>query len=82
MKRTGSPTCKDQVAGTNFWAFAGQARPVAPGQFWQPGAPFLGDPPHEQQGWYSVYDSDVSTLAIVHQFSRRMSDLDRDPHRR
>jgi len=65
------------VAGTNFWAFAGQARPLTPGQFWQPGQPFLGDPPHELQGWYSVYDSDASTLAIVQQFSRRMSDLDR-----
>ena len=65
------------VAGTNFWAFAGQARPLTPGQFWQPGQPFLGDPPHELQGWYSVYDSDASTLAIVQRFSRQMSDLDR-----
>lgn len=31
----------NQVAGTNFWAFAGQARPVASGQYWQPGDPFL-----------------------------------------
>lgn len=65
------------VAGTNFWAFAGQARPSAPGQFWQPGQPFLGDPPHELQGWYSVYDSDASTLAVVERFSRLMSALDR-----
>jgi len=58
-----------------------ESRPVAPGMFWQPGDPFLGDPPHEQQGWYSVYNSDRSTLAIVKQFSRLMTDLDRKrPH--
>jgi len=67
----------DAVAGTNFWAFAGESRPAAPGQFWQPGQPFLGDPPHEQQGWYSIYNSDASTLAIVKRFSRLMTDLDR-----
>jgi len=67
----------DAVAGTNFWAYAGEARPVAPGMFWRPGDPFLGDPPHEQQGWYSVYDSDRSTLAVIQRFSRLMTDLDR-----
>jgi mannan endo-1,4-beta-mannosidase len=24
-----------------------------------------GDPPHETPGWYSVYDTDTSTLAIL-----------------
>ena len=67
----------NDVAGTNFWAFAGEARPVQPGAFWQPGQPFIGDPPHEQQGWYSIYDRDASTLAIVKRFSRLMTDLDR-----
>jgi mannan endo-1,4-beta-mannosidase len=66
------------VAGANFWAFAGESRPVPPfGQWWQPRASLVADPPHEPQGWYSVYHSDTSTLAVVKRFSRLMSDLDR-----
>jgi mannan endo-1,4-beta-mannosidase len=66
------------VAGSNFWAYAGESRPVPPfGQWWQPGDSLVADPPHEPQGWYSVYESDASTLAVVKRFSRRMSDLDR-----
>lgn len=66
------------VAGANFWGYAGEARPVPPfGQWWRPGAAFLADPPHEPQGWFSVYDSDASTLAVVERCSRRMSALDR-----
>ncbi len=44
------------AAGDNFWAFAGSARP---------GYPWVGDPPHETPGWYSVYDTDQSTLALI-----------------
>jgi mannan endo-1,4-beta-mannosidase len=44
------------AAGDNFWAWAGKARP---------GLPWVGDPPHEPSGWYSVYDTDASTLAII-----------------
>lgn len=66
------------VAGANFWAFAGESRPVLPfGQWWRPGDALVADPPHEPQGWYSIYDSDGSTLAVVSQFSRLMTDLDR-----
>jgi mannan endo-1,4-beta-mannosidase len=48
---TGGP-----AAGDNFWAWAGEARP---GEGW------VGDPPHETPGWYSVYDADESTLGIL-----------------
>ena len=44
------------AAGDNFWAWAGRARP---------GMSWVGDPPHEPAGWYSVYDTDTSTLAII-----------------
>jgi mannan endo-1,4-beta-mannosidase len=44
------------AGGDAFWAWAGQARP---------GDPWIGDPPHETPGWYSVYDTDQSTLAII-----------------
>ena len=44
---------------------------------WPPGAyagqdTFLGDPPHESQGWYSVYDND-STMALVRAYTGRLN---------
>ena len=33
----------------------------------------MGDPPHEHQGWYSVYDSDATTLAILAAHADEMS---------
>ncbi len=54
------------VAGDNFWAWAGQARP---GNGW------VGDPPHETPGWYSVYDADSSTLAIIQAHAQQVADL-------
>jgi len=66
------------VAGSSFWAYGGESRPVPPfGQWWRAGDALVADPPHEPQGWYSVYNSDTSTLAVVTHFSRLMSDLDR-----
>jgi len=54
------------AVGANFWAWAGDGRPLVPyGSTWSPGDPWIGDPPHENQGWYSVYDSDASTLNII-----------------
>ena len=44
------------AGGDNFWAWAGESRP---------GSVFIGDPPHETPGWYSVYDIDESTLAVI-----------------
>ncbi|RYY63299.1 MAG: beta-mannosidase, partial [Chitinophagaceae bacterium] len=49
------------IAGVNFWAFGGSARPI-PGQvFWKPGDDYMGDPPMEEQGLNTVFDSDSST---------------------
>lgn len=61
-----------QVAGVNFWAWAGEGRPRKPKAVWEPGDAFIGDPPHEYQGWYSVYDTDKSTLKIIKQFAEKM----------
>jgi hexosaminidase len=44
------------LAGSNVWAWSGAARP---------GDPWVGDPPHEEPGWYSIYDEDASTLAVL-----------------
>ncbi len=64
------------AAGTNIWSWAGEGRPVLPyGSYWSIGDPWIGDPPHEHQGWYSVYDSDVSTIAIISSHSDQMKTL-------
>lgn len=51
------------VAGVNFWAWAGEGNPSQ--VKWKPGDPLTGDPPHEAQGWYSVYESDQTTHAVI-----------------
>ena len=56
------------------------ATPAAwPQAAWPPGSSphrfaFLGDPPHESQGWYSIYDSD-STVAVMAAASNRLAGL-------
>jgi mannan endo-1,4-beta-mannosidase len=61
------------IAGANFWVWSGEARPVEPyGSFWQAEDPLLGDPPHENQGWYGIYDCDTSTLAIIKAYAKKM----------
>ena len=64
------------ICGVNFWAWSGEARP--PGRadaLWKVGDPFLGDPPHESQGWYSIYTSDTSTISILQSFAQQFSGL-------
>lgn len=60
------------LAGCNFWAWGGQGRPRQPKAIWQSGDELIGDPPHEYQGWYSVYDQDHATLEIIKTFAERM----------
>ncbi|HEY7373905.1 MAG TPA: cellulase family glycosylhydrolase [Polyangia bacterium] len=60
------------MAGVMPWAWAGDSRPPRPGQFWKPGDPFIGDPPHEEQGWYSIFDKD-STLKLITDWSPRIT---------
>ncbi len=65
------------VAGCNFWAWSGEGRPRQPRAVWQSGDDFTGDPPFEYQGWYSVYDADVSTLGVFRDFAEKMRQLQR-----
>jgi mannan endo-1,4-beta-mannosidase len=63
------------MAGSNIWSWSGEGLPVEPGEFWNIGDPFTGDPPHEEQGWYSVYEHDESTLEILARYARMMEEL-------
>ncbi len=50
-------------------------RPREPEAIWHTGDDFTGDPPHEHQGWYSVYDTDSTTLEIIGQYTRKFNSL-------
>lgn len=52
----------DVLAGCNFWAWGGEARPQH--LMWQTGDPYCGDPAQEEQGLYSVFDCD-STAGVI-----------------
>ena len=65
-----SSKSKGMLAGCNFWGWGGEAVPVH--KEWEKGDPFMCDPPHEPQGWYSVYQSDTSTVRMVEQNIRRL----------
>ena len=62
------------MAGIMPWAWGGAARPPRPGEFWKPGDPFIGDPPHEKQGWYSIYDKDT-TLKLIAEWSPKITGM-------
>jgi mannan endo-1,4-beta-mannosidase len=54
------------IMGSNFWAWNGEARAAhADARFVDGDRSYMGDPPHEPQGWYGLFDGDGSTLAIV-----------------
>jgi mannan endo-1,4-beta-mannosidase len=53
------------VAGANFWAFGGTARPAKGQTFWKAGDDYTGDPPMEEQGLNTVFDTDASTWKLI-----------------
>ena len=54
------------VAGSNFWAWGGAGRALHPDHHMRRGeTAYVGDPPHEPQGWYSVFNTDTSTQALI-----------------
>jgi mannan endo-1,4-beta-mannosidase len=54
------------IAGSNFWAWNGEARAAHRDFRFQTGdRAYMGDPPHEPQGWYGVFDSDAAMHDII-----------------
>ena len=51
------------LCGLNFWAWSGLARPTS--IRWQPFHDYCGDPAQEEQGLYSVFLSDTSTINLL-----------------
>lgn len=58
---------KGPIAGCNFWGWGGSGRPRD--LIWKPGDDYLCDPPHEPQGWYSVFDCDTTTIDIIKKYA-------------
>lgn len=62
----------EPIAGYNFWAWNGAARTARANYWWQTGDDFMGDPPQEEQGMYGVFDSDISTILLIKEYSDKM----------
>lgn len=63
--RSGAP-----LQGANFWAWDGEGRAQHADQRFRRGdTSYAGDPPHEPQGWYSVFDTDASTQAVIRAYA-------------
>jgi mannan endo-1,4-beta-mannosidase len=65
---------KDVLAGCNTWAWAGTSRPNCGQIFWKRGDSYLGDPPCEEQGLNSIYDTD-STVGIINKFNQEIQKI-------
>ena len=63
------------MAGSNFWAWGGFGRPREPHAVWKRGDEFIGDPPFEYQGWYSVFDRDETTLEVIRKYAGLMNEV-------
>jgi mannan endo-1,4-beta-mannosidase len=61
------------LAGAAFWAFGGTARPIENQVFWKKGDEYTGDPPMEEQGLNTVFDSDKSTWKIIKRYGKRLT---------
>lgn len=53
------------LAGFNFWGWGGFAEPSSEHLMWMPGDDYTGDPAQEEQGLFSVFASDRTTIEII-----------------
>ena len=60
------------LQGSNFWAWNGEARAVHEDfRFMDGDRAYMGDPPHEPQGWYGLFDTDEAMLDLVRTHAQR-----------
>ena len=60
---------RDGLVGVSFWGWAGEGR--GSDVLWKDGDTLLADTPIEQQGRYSVFDSDASTARLIANYAKR-----------
>lgn len=61
-----------KLAGCNFWAWGGSAQPNPDHVFWKKGDDYMGDPAQEEQGLYSVFQTD-STVELVKRYNEEIA---------
>ncbi|MEO8861011.1 MAG: hypothetical protein ABI358_06275 [Ginsengibacter sp.] len=59
------------LAGVNFWAYGGIAKPVKGQTMWKEGDEYMGDPPMEEQGLNTIFNSDSSTWQLIDSISNK-----------
>jgi mannan endo-1,4-beta-mannosidase len=62
------------LVGCNIWAYSGEGRAAEGRIHWQPGDEYLGDPPQEEQGLNSVFDTDT-TIELIAAFTRDLANI-------
>jgi mannan endo-1,4-beta-mannosidase len=73
--RSGGP-----LQGSNFWGWGGEGRAQhSDHHFVRGDTSYVGDPPHEPQGWYSVFDVDASTQTIIRDYASTLKALSTQP---
>lgn len=60
------------LAGCNFWAWGGFAEQNQAHIFWEKGDDYMGDPAQEEQGLYSVFHADKSTVDVIKKYNQQM----------
>jgi mannan endo-1,4-beta-mannosidase len=69
--RAGGP-----LSGLNFWAWNGEGRARhADHRFRSGDLSYLGDPLHEPQGWYGVFDEDAATQQIIPPYAKTLREI-------
>lgn len=58
------------LAGVNFWAYGGIGKTTKGQTWWKEGDPYIGDPPMEEQGLNTVFNSDKNTWKVIDSFSK------------
>jgi len=66
-----SSKTNDVLAGCNFWAWGGMARPNPNHVYWVKGDNYMGDPAQEEQGLNSVFNIDA-TVKTIKKYSDRI----------
>ena len=65
----------EPLAGVNFWGWGGYAEQSQQNEFWRPGDDYCGDPAQEPQGLFSVYASDVTTVALIKETNQKLNGI-------
>jgi mannan endo-1,4-beta-mannosidase len=68
-----SAEARGPLIGSNFWAWSGEGRAARADRRFRPGDAYLGDPPHEPQGWYGVFHRDESSKALIRAQARALA---------